>query len=47
MFKEGDKVPAFSIKTDKEEFKLYEKNSNKTVIFSSQEQIRLVVLKKH
>tara|TARA_B100000287_G_C20405958_1_gene691548 strand:- start:91 stop:552 length:462 start_codon:yes stop_codon:yes gene_type:complete len=33
MFKEGDKVPAFSIKTDKEEFKLYEKNSYKTVIF--------------
>ena len=33
MFKEGDKVPAFSIKTDREEFKLYKKNSNKTVIF--------------
>ncbi len=33
MFKEGDKVPAFSIKTDKDEFKLKEINSNKTVIF--------------
>ena len=33
MFKEGDKIPAFSIETDKEEFKLNEKNSNKTIVF--------------
>ena len=33
MFKEGDKVPAFSIKTDKNEFRLKENNTNKTVVF--------------
>ena len=33
MFKEGDKVPTFSIITDKKEFILKEINTNKTVVF--------------
>ena len=33
MFKEGDKVPTFSIITDKKEFILKEINLYKTVVF--------------
>ena len=33
MFKEGDKVPTFSIITDKKEFILKESNLYKTIIF--------------
>ena len=33
MFKEGDKVPTFSIITDKKEFILKEINTYKTVVF--------------
>ena len=33
MFKEGDKVPTFSIITDKKEFILKEINTYKTVLF--------------
>ena len=33
MFKEGDKVPTFSIITDKKEFILKESNLYKTIVF--------------